>query len=90
MRSCGSSSWDEPGGFKVTHTKAPWLKPTTAAGVDGMHLSSQQMSDNVMPHGAHHGFDGFMAFKGTSTKFPNQGISPLMNEFLIRRRTVAI
>ncbi|VAI43508.1 squamosa promoter-binding-like protein 3 [Triticum dicoccoides] len=74
MRSCGSSSWDDPGGFKVTHTKAPWLKPTTAAGVHGMHLSSQQMSDNIMPHGAHHGFDGFMSFKGTCTKFPNQGV----------------
>jgi hypothetical protein len=26
-----------------------------------------------MPHGAHQDFDGFMAFKGTSAKVPNQG-----------------
>lgn len=74
MRSCASSLWDDPGGFKFTETKAPWLKPTTAAGVNGTHLFSQQVSDNIMPHGAHHSFDGFMAFKGTGAKFLNQGL----------------
>lgn len=76
MRNCASSSWDDPGpgGFKFTETKAPWLKPTTAAGVDAMHLSSQQVSNSIMPHGAHHGFDGFMSFKGTGMKFLNQGV----------------
>ncbi|XP_047080554.1 squamosa promoter-binding-like protein 3 [Lolium rigidum] len=74
MRGYASSSWDDSGGFKFTETKAPWLKPTTAAGIDRMHLSSQQVSDNIMPHGAHHGFDGFMAFKGTGAKFLNQGV----------------
>jgi hypothetical protein len=76
MRGYASSSWDDSGGFKFTETKAPWLKTTTAAGIDRMHLSSQQVSDNIMPHGAHHCFDGFMAFKGTGAKFLNQGISP--------------
>jgi hypothetical protein len=78
MRGCASSSWDDPGGFKFTETKASWLKPTTAARIDGMHLSSEQVSDNIVPtmsHGAHHGFDGFMAFKGTGAKFLNQGTS---------------
>nr|AQQ11824.1 squamosa-promoter binding protein-like protein [Bambusa multiplex] len=74
MRSCASSSWDNPGGFKFTETKALWLKPTGSAGVDGMHLSSQQVSNNIMLHGEHHDFDGFMAFKGTSVKFLNQGV----------------
>ncbi|CAM0947025.1 unnamed protein product [Alopecurus aequalis] len=73
MRSC-ASSWDDPGGFKFTETKAPWLKPISAACIDGMHLSSQQVSDNIMPHGAHHGFDGFMSFKGAGAKFHNQGV----------------
>nr|AQQ11869.1 squamosa-promoter binding protein-like protein [Phyllostachys edulis] len=76
MRSCAISSWDNPGGFKFTETKAPWLKPTRSAGVDGMHLSSQQVSNNIMPHGhgEHHDFDGLMAFKGTSAKVLNQGV----------------
>nr|AQQ11867.1 squamosa-promoter binding protein-like protein [Phyllostachys edulis] len=74
MRNCASSSWDNPGGFKFTETKAPWLKPTRSTGVDGMHLSSQQVLNNIMPHGEHHDFDGLMAFKGTSAKVLNQGV----------------
>ncbi|KAL5207781.1 hypothetical protein ABZP36_032216 [Zizania latifolia] len=76
MRSCASSSWDNttPGGFKFTETKAPWLKPTRAAGVDGMHVSSQQASINILPHGAHHSFDGLIAFKETNTKVLSQGM----------------
>nr|AQQ11809.1 squamosa-promoter binding protein-like protein [Phyllostachys edulis] len=74
MRNCASSSWDNPAGFKFTETKALWLKPTGSAGVDGMHLSSQQVSNNIMLHGEHHDFDGFMAFKGTSVKVLNQGV----------------
>ncbi|WVZ77937.1 hypothetical protein U9M48_025728 [Paspalum notatum var. saurae] len=67
MRSCASASWDNPGEcFKFTETKAPWLKPIRAAGVDGLHLSTQQVWNNIMPHGTHQDFDGFVAFKGTS------------------------
>jgi len=74
MRSCTSSSWDNPGGaFKFAETKAPWLKPARAAGIDGLHLSSQQVWNNIMPHGGHQDFDGFMGFKGTSAKVLNQG-----------------
>jgi hypothetical protein len=73
-RSFASSSWDDPGGFKFTETKPSWLKPTTAASADGTHLSSQHVWHNIMPHGAHHGFDGFVAFKGTGAKFLNQGV----------------
>ncbi|XP_062224102.1 squamosa promoter-binding-like protein 3 [Phragmites australis] len=76
MRSCANSSWDNSeGGFKFAETKAPWLRPTRAAGVDGMHISSPQVwNNNIMPHGAHHDFDGFMAFKGSSAKVLNQGV----------------
>ena len=74
MRSCASSSWDNQGGFKFTETKAPWLKPIKAADVDGMHLSSQQVSNDIMPHGAPYEFDGLMPFKGTSAKVFNQGV----------------
>ncbi|XP_062218175.1 squamosa promoter-binding-like protein 3 isoform X2 [Phragmites australis] len=75
MRSRASSSWDNPGGgFRFAETKASWLKPTRAAGVDGLHLSSQQVWNNITPHGAHHDFDGFMAFKGTSPNALNQGV----------------
>ncbi|CAL5024076.1 unnamed protein product [Urochloa decumbens] len=75
MRSCASSSWDNPvGAIKFAETKAPWLKPAGAAGIDGLHLSSQQVWNNIMPHGAHQDFDGFMAFKGTRAKVLNQGI----------------
>ncbi|KAG8069719.1 hypothetical protein GUJ93_ZPchr0006g45268 [Zizania palustris] len=76
MRSCASSSWDNtgPGGFKFTETKAPWLKPTRAACVDGTHVSSQQALNNILPHGAHHNFDGLMAFKETNTKVLSQGM----------------
>ncbi|KAF2942984.1 squamosa promoter-binding-like protein 3 isoform X4 [Oryza sativa Japonica Group] len=75
MGSC-ASSWDNPvpGGFKFTATKAPWSRPTIAAGVDGTHVSNQQASGNVLPHGAHHSFDGLMAFKETNAKVLNQGM----------------
>ncbi|CAD6248124.1 unnamed protein product [Miscanthus lutarioriparius] len=72
MRSCASSSWDNPvGGFKFAETKAPWLR---AADVDGLQLSSQQVWNNFMPHGVHQDFDGFMASKGTSAKVLDQGV----------------
>ncbi|CAN6247223.1 unnamed protein product [Urochloa humidicola] len=75
MRNRASSSWDNPvGAFKFAETKAPWLKPAGAAGIDGLHLSSQQVWNNIMPHGAHQDFDGFMAFRGTSAKVLNQGV----------------
>nr|CAB3448844.1 unnamed protein product [Digitaria exilis] len=75
MRSCVSSSWDNSGGtFKFAETKAPWLKPARAVGIDGLHLSSQQVWNNIMPPGAHQDFDGFMAFKGTSAEVLNQGV----------------
>lgn len=88
MRSCASSSWDNPGGaFKFAETKAPWLKPAGAAGIDGLHLSSQQVWNNIMPHGAHQDFDGFMAFKGTSAKVPNQGsFSSIMKRYNINKK----
>ncbi|KAL6629812.1 hypothetical protein ACP70R_029577 [Stipagrostis hirtigluma subsp. patula] len=74
MRSCASSSWDNPGSFKFAETKAPWLKPIRAASVDGMHLSSQHVWNNIMPHGPHHDFDGLTASKGISAKIHNQGV----------------
>ncbi|XP_006646870.1 squamosa promoter-binding-like protein 3 [Oryza brachyantha] len=75
MGSCANSSWDPvPGGFKFTVTKAPWSKPTRTAGVDGTHVSNQQAPSNVLPHGAHHSFDGLMAFKETNVKVLNQGM----------------
>jgi hypothetical protein len=71
MRSCASSSWDNPGGgFKFAETKGPWLR---AGGVDGLHQSSQQVWNNFMPHGVHQDFDGFTAFKGTNAKVLHQG-----------------
>jgi hypothetical protein len=73
MRSWASSSWDNPGGgFKFAETKAPWLKPTRAAGADGIHLSSQHLWNNITPH-EHHDFDGLIAFRGTGAKVLNQG-----------------
>jgi len=83
MRSCASSSWDNPvGGFKFAETKAPWLR---AADVDGLQLSSQQVWNNFMPHGVHQDFDGFMASKGTSAKVLDQGnfSSVLMNRWSV-------
>ncbi|KAF0925101.1 hypothetical protein E2562_015390 [Oryza meyeriana var. granulata] len=76
MGNCASSSWDNPvpGGCKFTATKAPWSKPTRATGVNGTHVPNQQASSNVLPHGAHHSFDGLMAFKETNAKVLNQGI----------------
>ncbi|RCV05540.1 hypothetical protein SETIT_1G091900v2 [Setaria italica] len=75
IRSRASSSWDNPGGaFKFAETKASWLKPAGATGLDALHLSSQQVWNNIMPHGAHQDFAGFMAFKGTSAKVLNQGV----------------
>lgn len=72
MRSCASSSWDNPGGgFKFAETKGPWLR---AGGVDGLHQSSQQVWNNFMPHGVHQDFDGFTAFKGTNAKVLHQGV----------------
>ncbi|TVU33482.1 hypothetical protein EJB05_25303 [Eragrostis curvula] len=74
MRSCANSPWDNPvGGFKFAETKAPWLKPTRAVGADGIHLSSQQVWNNITPHGRHD-FSGFIAFKGTSAKVLDQGV----------------
>ncbi|AQK68366.1 Squamosa promoter-binding-like protein 2 [Zea mays] len=71
MRSCASSSWDNPGGgFKFAETKGPWLR---AGGVDGLHQPSQQVWNNFMPHGVHQDFDGFTAFKGTNAKVLHQG-----------------
>ncbi|OQU84340.1 hypothetical protein SORBI_3004G036900 [Sorghum bicolor] len=76
MRSCANSSWDNPvGGFKFAETKAPWLR---AAGVDGLHLSSQQVWNNFMPHGVHQDFDGFTAFKETSAKVLDQAYCNMM------------
>ncbi|AQK68371.1 Squamosa promoter-binding-like protein 2 [Zea mays] len=70
MRSCASSSWDNPGGgFKFAETKGPWLR---AGGVDGLHQPSQQVWNNFMPHGVHQDFDGFTAFKGTNAKVLHQ------------------
>ncbi|KAL6888646.1 hypothetical protein ACP4OV_009672 [Aristida adscensionis] len=74
MRSCATSSWEDTVGFKFAETKAPWLKPVTASVDDGMHPSSQQVLDNIMPHGAHHDFDGLMASKGSSVKILNKGV----------------
>nr|AQQ11840.1 squamosa-promoter binding protein-like protein [Bambusa oldhamii] len=72
MSSCAGSSWDSLGGFKFTETKAPWLKPMRSAGVAG--VSSQQVFNNIMPHGEHHDFDGLMVFKGTSAQVLSQGV----------------
>uniref|UniRef100_A0A0D9VC29 SBP-type domain-containing protein n=1 Tax=Leersia perrieri TaxID=77586 RepID=A0A0D9VC29_9ORYZ len=76
MGSYASSLWDNPapGGFKFTATKAPWSKPTRAAGVDGTRVSNHQASSNVLPHEPHHSFDSLMAFKETNAKVLNQGM----------------
>ncbi|KAK3155981.1 hypothetical protein QOZ80_2AG0101280 [Eleusine coracana subsp. coracana] len=74
MRSCASTSWDNSGnGFKFGETKDPWLKPMGAVGVDGIHLSSQKVWNNITPN-EHHDFDGLIPFKGTRAKVLNQGV----------------
>lgn len=80
MRSFASSSWDNPGEcFKFAETKAPWLKPTRAADIGGLHLSSQQVWNSIMPHDAHRDFDGFMAFKETSAGVEASAVVPNSN-----------
>ncbi|KAK3152118.1 hypothetical protein QOZ80_2BG0154650 [Eleusine coracana subsp. coracana] len=74
MISRASTSWDNSGnGFKFAETKVPWLKPMGAVGVDGIHLSSQQVWNNITPN-EHHDFDGLIPFKGTKAKVLNQGV----------------
>ncbi|KAJ1277850.1 hypothetical protein BS78_04G034700 [Paspalum vaginatum] len=91
MRSGASSSWDNPGEcFKFAETKVPWLKPIRAAGVDGLHLSTQQVWNNIMPHGMHQDFDGSVAFKGTSAGVEASAVVSSSNGGLDLQRALSL
>jgi hypothetical protein len=78
VRSNAGSAWDNLGGLKFMETKHPPVHPTKTASPDELHFSALQISTSVAAHtGHHHDLDGFMAFKGTSTKVLNQGTSPV-------------
>lgn len=75
VRSNAGSSWDNLGGLKFMETKHPPVQPTKTVSPDELHFSTLQISTSVAAHtGHHHDLDGFMVFKGTSTKVLNQGV----------------
>lgn len=55
-------------------TKHPPVHPTKTASPDELHFSALQITSAAAHTGHHHDLDGFMAFKGTSTKVLNQGV----------------
>ncbi|KAJ1260757.1 hypothetical protein BS78_10G256800 [Paspalum vaginatum] len=75
VRSNAVSSWDSLGGLQFMEKKHLSMQPTETVGPDELHFSAPQISTSVVSHAVHHhNFDGFMPFKGTSTKVLNEGV----------------